>query len=248
MTHHEAELLEDLRALVAADRLQAEANRFMADVGRLEAEYRTTGAMGVPIDPFRGRRDSDAPLDPNLYYTMFWRMFDRTPAAMMQGFAIEVRRILAKRIFRHCGEGVTIHHNVLFSRGDHISVGDGSLLNRYVMLDDRAEIDIGSFVMVSAGVTIETHTHPFDDFSVPIAQGGRDGRPVKIGSNTVLGYNAVVMAGTTIGYRCIVGANSVVTKDVPDYTVVGGVPAKPIKQYLPPGSGPVWIPPEESGT
>lgn len=50
------------------------------------------------------------------------------------------------------------------------------------------------------------------------------------------------MAGVNVGYRCIVGANSVVTKNIDDYTVAGGVPAKPIKQYLPPASGPVWQP------
>ena len=96
--------------------------------------------------------------------------------------------------------------------------------------------------MVAAGVTIETHTHPFDDFSLPIAYGGRSGAAVSIGDNTVLGYNTVVMAGVSIGYRCIVGANSVVTEDVPDYQVVGGVPARPIKQYLPPDSEREWKP------
>jgi acetyltransferase-like isoleucine patch superfamily enzyme len=50
------------------------------------------------------------------------------------------------------------------------------------------------------------------------------------------------MAGVHVGYRCIVGANSVVTKHVPDYTVVGGVPAKPIKEYPPPADADVWLP------
>ena len=67
-----------------------------------------------------------------------------------------------------------------------------------------------------------------------------------VGPNTVLGYNVVVMAGVQIGERCIVGANSVVTKDVPDYTVVGGVPAKPIKQIVPPDDDPdIWVPPRD---
>jgi acetyltransferase-like isoleucine patch superfamily enzyme len=63
-----------------------------------------------------------------------------------------------------------------------------------------------------------------------------------VGDNSVLGYSAVLMAGVNVGYRCIVGANSVVAKEIPDYTVAGGVPAKPIKQYLPPDSGHVWQP------
>ena len=57
--------------------------------------------------------------------------------------------------------------------------------------------------------------------------------PVVIGSNTVVGYNSVVMSGITIGDRVIVAANSVVTQDVPDRWVVGGVPAKKIKELEP---------------
>jgi acetyltransferase-like isoleucine patch superfamily enzyme len=58
-------------------------------------------------------------------------------------------------------------------------------------------------------------------------------KPVAIGTECLIGYNAVVMAGTTVGQRAIVAANSVVTRDVADYHVVGGVPAKPIKVIAP---------------
>ncbi len=235
------DLLGEFSALVATDELAPHVEEFWMQADRLVGEISMGAYIPVPRDPFKGRAPQ-AEQDPELYYTLFWRMFDRTPAAMVQAFAIPLRRILANRIFRHCGEGVIFHHNVLFSSGSNISVGDHSLINRYVMLDDRADLDIGAFVMVAAGVTIETHTHPFDDFSLPIAYGGRDGRPVKIGHNTVLGYNVVVMAGVEIGYRCIVGANSVVTADVPDYQVVGGVPARLIKEYPPPDDATVWLP------
>jgi acetyltransferase-like isoleucine patch superfamily enzyme len=234
-------LLADFAALVDSDTLVGNADGFLNEASRLVESVYATGSIPSPADPFKGRTPEPEP-DPDLFYTMFWRMFDRTPASMVQSFAIPLRRILAQKIFKHCGEGVIFHHNVLFSKGSNISIGDWSLINRYVMLDDRAAIDIGSFVMVAAGVTIETHTHPFDDFTVPIAYGGRSGLPVSVGSNSVVGYNTVLMAGVQIGYRCIIGANSVVTKDVPDYTVVGGVPAKPIKQYLPPESGEIWTP------
>jgi acetyltransferase-like isoleucine patch superfamily enzyme len=235
------DLLTDFTALVDSDTLIGNADAFLAEATGLVNDIYSTGLIPSPADPFKGRTPEPEP-DPDLFYTMFWRMFDRTPASMVQSFAIRLRRILAQKIFKHCGEGVIFHHSVLFSKGSNISIGEWSLINRYVMLDDRAPIDIGSFVMVAAGVTIETHTHPFDDFSVPIAYGGRRGVPVTVGSNSVLGYNTVLMAGVNIGYRCIIGANSVVTKDIADYTVAGGVPAKPIKQYLPPDEGDIWVP------
>lgn len=226
-------LLTRLAELVGRDELAAAAPEFLAEAADLVAAYHRAGASPLAPDPFTGGAPEAEP-DPSLYYTMFWRMFDRTPAAMLQEFAIEVRRILAARIFKRVGADVIFHHNVLFSRGSNIELGDGVLVNRYAMLDDRASLIVGDHTMLAAGITIETHTHPFDDFTKPIAYGGRSGRPVVIGPNCVIGYNAVVMAGVTIGERCIVAANSVVTKDVPDFTVVGGVPAKPIKQYLPP--------------
>ena len=235
------DLLAGFGALVATDSLVGNAQSFLDEADGMVRSIHSTGIIPTPADPFKGRAP-EPEQDPELFYTMFWRMFDKTPASMVQSFAIPLRRILAKKLFRHCGDGVIFHHNVLFSKGSNVSIGDHSLINRYVVLDDRDDINIGSFVMVSAGVTIETHTHPFDDFSLPIAFAGRAGLPVTIGDNTVLGYNAVVMAGVNIGYRCIVGANSVVTKDVPDYTVVGGVPAKPIKEYPPPESGEIWLP------
>lgn len=234
-------LLDDFTELVDTDELIGRAAEFLDGANALVESLNASGVIPQPGDPFKGRVVEPSQ-DPDLFYTMFWRMFDRTPASMIQSLAIPVRRILAKRIFRYCGDGVIFHHNVLFSKGSNVSVGEYSLINRYVMLDDRADLTIGSFVMVAAGVTIETHTHPFDDFSLPIAYGGRSGVPVTVGDNSVLGYNSVLMAGVNVGYRCIIGANSVVTKDIPDYTVAGGVPAKPIKQYLPPETGDVWQP------
>jgi acetyltransferase-like isoleucine patch superfamily enzyme len=240
---HEEELLDEFAALVASDELVGRARDFLASTARLVDRFHETGEFFVPKDPFKGAAKK-AELEPTVFYTMFWRMFDKTPAAMLQGFAIPLRRILAKRIFKSCGDNTIIHHNVLFNVGSNIELGEGALLNRYVMLDDRASLKIGAYTMVAAGVTIETHTHPFDDFTQPIAISGRQGRSVSVGPNTVLGYNVVIMAGVSIGERCIVGANSVVTKDVPDFTVVGGVPAKPIKQIFPPENDPsVWQPP-----
>jgi acetyltransferase-like isoleucine patch superfamily enzyme len=235
----ETEVLAEFEELVRTNRLPEEGSRFFGSVSKLTDDFLSTGQFELPPDPFRGR-DREMALESDLYYVMFWRMFDRTPAAMMQDFAIKLRRILAKRVFAKCGEDVVIHHNVLFNFGRNIELGDGVFLNRDVMLDDRAALTIGDHSMIAAGVVIETHTHAYDDFSVPFPHGGRIPAPVHIGSNTLLGYKVAVMAGVSIGNRCIVAANSVVTKDVPDQTIVGGVPARIIKTIVPraEGSGP----------
>lgn len=230
------ELLGRLEEAVATDTLLGRGSEFFKEVDRLSLRTLGTGDFHIPPDPFKGEAP-EAEEDPHLYYRMFWRMFDKTPAAMIQGFAIPLRRILAKKLFRHCGDDVVLHHDVLFSNGANISLGEGVLVNRRAMLDDRGPIEVGAYTMLAAGITLETHTHPFDNFDRPIAYAGRGFAPVSIGANSVLGYNSVVVAGVSIGYRAIVGAGSVVTADVDDYTVVGGVPARPIR-VLQPEQGP----------
>jgi acetyltransferase-like isoleucine patch superfamily enzyme len=231
-TSRQNELLEEFAELVATDQLVGRGDAFFQKSASLVDRFLETGNYSAADDPFRGG-DRRLAEESDLYYVMFWRMFDRTPAAMMQDFAIRVRRILAKKVFAACGEDVIIHHNVLFSSGRNISLGDKVFLNRDVMLDDRTTITIGAHTMIAAGALIETHGHIYDDFSEPIAYGGRTLAPVRIGPDCLIGFNTAIMAGVTIGERCIVAASSVVTKDVPDRTIVGGVPAKKIKDIVP---------------
>ena len=156
----QTELLAEFEELVRTDRLPEQGSAFFGSIGKLADDFLSTGRFELPIDPFQGR-DREMALESDLYYVMFWRMFDRTPAAMMQDFAIKLRRILAKRVFKRCGEDVVIHHNVLFNFGRNIELGDGVFLNRDVMLDDRAAMTIGDHTMIAAGVVIATHSHAF---------------------------------------------------------------------------------------
>jgi acetyltransferase-like isoleucine patch superfamily enzyme len=228
----EAELLEEFAELVATDRLIGRGDAFFDKASSLVTRFLSTGDLTLPDDPFRGG-DRRLAEDSDLYYVMFWRLFDRSPASMLQDFAIKVRQILAKKLFSHCGDNIVIHHNVLFSSGRNIELGEGVFINRDVMLDDRTTIAIGDHTMIAAGALIETHGHVYDDFSKPIMHAGRTLAPVSIGSDCLIGFNTAIMAGITIGERCIVAANSVVTKDVPDHTIVGGVPARKIKDIVP---------------
>jgi len=166
---------------------------------------------------------------------MLWRLFDRTPASMLADFAIKVRRILATKVFKRVGDGVIFHHDVYILSGRNTELGSGVFVNRGATLDDRGPIIVGDHTMIAAGAILTTHGHILDDFSQPMPFGGRTMAPITIGSNTVIGYNAVVMPGVTIGDRVIVTSNAVVTKDIPDRWVVGGLPAKKIKELVPRG-------------
>ena len=233
---HEAELLAEFEELVETGQLIGQGHVFMQQMTVMVDRFMATGELAVAEDPFGGA-DMRRMLDAEAYYLMFWRMFDRTPASAMQDFAIKVRRILAKRIMKRVGEGVIFHQDVFILSGRNIELGDGVFVNRGATLDDRGPIIVDDHTMIAAGATITTHGHVLDDFTQPMPFGGRTMAPVKIGNNTVIGYNSVIMSGVTVGDRVIVAANSVVTHDVDDRWIVGGVPAKKIKQLVPRAGG-----------
>jgi len=98
---------------------------------------------------------------------------------------------------------------------------------------------IGDYVMIAQHVAILAVTHNFDRIDVPIIlQGSTKVKPVIINDDVWIGRNVVIMPGITIGKGVIVGAGAVVTKDIPDYAIVGGVPAKllryrNVEKYIP---------------
>lgn len=89
---------------------------------------------------------------------------------------------------------------------------------------------IGSHVNLAQGITVTALNHNFEDKEKRIDEQGITTKPIIIGDDVWIGANAVILPGVTIGKHCVVAAGAVVTKDVPDNTIVGGVPAKEIKK------------------
>jgi acetyltransferase-like isoleucine patch superfamily enzyme len=104
-----------------------------------------------------------------------------------------------------------------------LTIGQRSRVNRDCCLDARGGLSIGSDVSISPGVTILTAEHPpgDDEFRVEL-------RPVRIEDRVFIGMRAIILPGVTLGAGAVVAAGAVVTRDVPELTIVGGVPAKPI--------------------
>jgi acetyltransferase-like isoleucine patch superfamily enzyme len=112
-----------------------------------------------------------------------------------------------------------------------IEIGEGCFLNRNTMLAALNRIEIGDHVMFANGCFVGDADHRFDDPDTPVPwQGFTSKGPVRIADNVWFGVNCVVTSGVTIGERCVIGANSVVTEDLPPRVIAAGSPAKVIKE------------------
>jgi acetyltransferase-like isoleucine patch superfamily enzyme len=118
----------------------------------------------------------------------------------------------------------------LTSDAGRISIGGGSLLNLNVMVAAVDAVTIGEHCMLANGCLVTDGNHRFDDPDVPVPwQGFTSKGAVVIGDNVWFGANVVVTSGVTIGRRSVIGANSVVTDDIPAHSIAAGAPAKVLK-------------------
>ena len=130
-------------------------------------------------------------------------------------------RLLAP-LYQHRGRGSNNNAVGDVVIGDHTRIG---IHNTII-----GPVCIGNHVNLAQGITVSALNHNFEDKNKRIDEQGITTRPVMIGDDVWIGANAVILPGVTIGRHCVVAAGAVVTKDVPDNSLVAGVPAKLIKQ------------------
>ncbi|WP_296344459.1 sugar O-acetyltransferase [Reyranella sp.] len=137
----------------------------------------------------------------------------------------ELRKLLAERLAA-VGEGAQIRPPFFCDYGFNIKLGANVFLNFNCVILDVVEVTIGDETQIGPAVQIYAADHPRDP--VQRRQGLELGRPVKIGRNVWIGGGAIILPGITIGDDAVIGAGSVVTKDVgPGATVVGN-PARQV--------------------
>jgi len=136
-----------------------------------------------------------------------------------------VRRLIFRLAGVKIGYGSTIHIGARFYQPKNVVIGTGTIIGDHVTLDGRAKLVIGNQVDIASQVMIFNSEHCIDaeDFH-PIEA------PVKIEDYVFIGPRAIILPGVTIGRGAVVAAGAVVTKDVPELTAVGGVPAKEIRK------------------
>lgn len=114
-----------------------------------------------------------------------------------------------------------------------VKIGDRCLIGKGSGIVGHFSITIGNDVWTGHHVYITDQNHGYEDIDVPISQQSQPERPVVIGDGSWLGFGSVVLPGVTIGKHVVIGANSVVTHDIPDYCVAVGAPARVIKRHTP---------------
>ncbi|MBS7441485.1 acyltransferase [Enterobacter sp. 120016] len=115
-----------------------------------------------------------------------------------------------------------------------ISIGDNVNIEQNCHIIGRVKVAIGNNVTITGNCSIVDVSHPFENIHDTKKIGDRISsiqQPVTIGDGSFIGFGSHISPGVTIGKNCVVGAGSVVTKSIPDYSVVAGVPAKVIKYY-----------------
>jgi acetyltransferase-like isoleucine patch superfamily enzyme len=176
----------------------------------LEAEYYRE------LDPVKW-----APVKPLLW---FWQMFDHSPVGRNVRLGTQMRYMLAQRVFKKCGQKVRIFHEVEFSFGYNLSVGDNVTIHRNVLIDDRGEVVIGDDASISDYANLYSHSHAVEDIQdVSLAK-------TEVGDRARVTYHSVILSGVKVGKDAIVGSMGVASKPVEPGAIVGGIPARPIAQ------------------
>ena len=141
---------------------------------------------------------------------------------------VEKRSALMRQMFGSVGENVWINQPLSLTVGTHVSIGAGTWINAGLTLIDDTTITIGKGCLFGTNVTLCTTGHPIDPEKR--AEGYMYSFPITIGDGAWLGAGVIVLPGVNIGKYAVIGAGSVVTRDIPDYTIAVGNPCRPMRK------------------
>ena len=145
---------------------------------------------------------------------------------------LALRYALLQSIAKHCGDNVSIYPGVYLLHPQGLSLGNNVSIHPMCYLDATGGITVGNDVSVAHGCSVLSTTHTYQDPDLPIKDQPLEAHETVLQDNVWLGAKVTVLCGTTVGSGSVVGANAVVTHDVPIHTIAAGVPAKVIKERV----------------
>jgi maltose O-acetyltransferase len=139
----------------------------------------------------------------------------------------ETRRGILRDLFGSGGESVWMQPPFFCDYGTNILLGERVFFNFNCVVLDVCEVRIGDYTLFGPAVQIYTPMHPFD---AARRRKQEFGKPVSIGSDVWVGGGALILPGVTVGSRAVIGAGSVVTRDVPEAVFAAGNPCRVIRR------------------
>lgn len=137
------------------------------------------------------------------------------------------RSKIAALVFTKAGKDINVEKGANFGLGNDIEIGNNSGIG--VNCEIRGPLKIGNDVMMGPEVKIITNSHVFSSVEKPMRLQGNVKRGIEIGDDVWIGARVIILPGVKVGSGSILAAGAVVTKDVPPFAIVGGVPAKILK-------------------
>lgn len=214
--------LDKMQSLMQGTVDSAAASAMLAELGiALSAEEVASFRLWTDYMPLY----DDNPYTPQQHCLhVVWELLDRTPWGINCAFAIPFRQMIAKRLFKRCGEGFVCAEGCRFNFGNQIELGDNVSWNMGCYVDAKGGVTMDDYAMLTEYVKIFTHNHSEVDHMV------RTYTPVHVGAYAKLFTNCTILPGVTVGVGGMVATGAIVTKDVPPYTLVAGIPAKPQRE------------------
>lgn len=139
----------------------------------------------------------------------------------------EARRHILCQLFGKGGDSVWMQPPFFCDYGSNITLGERVFFNFNCIVLDVCRVRIGSFTLFGPGVQILTPMHPLD---AKLRRRQEFGKPISIGSDVWVGGNALLLAGIKVGSRSVIGAGSVVTRDVPEGVLAAGNPCRVVRE------------------
>lgn len=134
--------------------------------------------------------------------------------------------------FAKCGRDCLLLENVWIEYPERLSIGEHVNIARGVIINAAGDVAIDDWVLLGPDVIIYSQDHVFDGIDVPISMAPDRRAPIRIGRAAWVASRAIITAGVTIGEGAVVAAGAVVTRDVPPFTLVAGVPARVIRERV----------------
>ena len=166
-----------------------------------------------------------------LLLLIYYALLQRIPMQPMPGYKLgyKLRYWCARHLLCRCGKDVIVKDHCYFGNGTRLSVGDRSQLGSNARLN--GDITIGKDVVMGPDVVMMATSHEFNSLDIPInQQGAKPDEPIVIGDDCWIGTRVIILPGVHIGNKCVVAAGAVVTHSFVSGCILGGVPARVLKE------------------